>query len=158
MSKTFEVMFLPLAAVKLPLYPLHVESHQDRLQQASAVAADGFNARPVLIDENAIVVDGADTYCALYYNSIDKVKVLLVGGASEKELRTLRRALRALPNLNIYTDKLVADFECLLDAGYPIHSYIAGLIELLESFLPNAENHAEEILADATASPEAWES
>jgi len=67
-------MFLPLAAVKLPLYPLHVESHQERLQQASAVAADGFNARPVLIDENAIVVDGAETYCALYNNGIDKIK------------------------------------------------------------------------------------
>jgi hypothetical protein len=158
MSKTFELMFLPLAAVKLPLYPLHVESHQERLQQASAVAADGFNARPVLIDENAIVVDGADTYCALYNNSIDKVKVLLVGGASEKELRALRRALRGLPNLNIYTDKLVADFECLLDAGYPIHSFIAGLVELLESLLINPENDAETILADAAVPSEAWES
>jgi len=55
-----------------------------------------------------------------------------------------------LPNLNVYTDKLVADFECLLDAGYPIHSYIAGLIELLESLLPDAEA----ILADAAAPPE----
>lgn len=153
MSKTFEVMFLPLAAVKLPLLPLHVESHQERLQQANAVAADGFNARPVLIDENAIVVDGADTYCALYKNSIDTVKVLLVGGASEIELRALRRALRVLPNLNAYIDNLVADFECLLDAGYPIHSFIAGLVELLESLMTNAGP----VSADAS-STEAWKS
>jgi hypothetical protein len=158
MSKTFKVMFLPLAAVKLPLYPALVESHQDRLQQANAVAVDGFNARPVLIDENAVVVDGADTYCALYDNRIDTIKVLLVGGASEIEIRALRRALRVLPDLNIYTEKLVADFECLLDAGYPIHSFIAGLVELLESLLINPENDAETILADAAVPSEAWES
>jgi hypothetical protein len=149
MTSPFKIMFLPVAAVKLPLHPPRVETLQDRLQQANAVAADGFNARPVLIDENAIIVDGAVTYCALYNNGIDKVKVLLVGGASEKELHTLRRAIRVIPNLNTCVANLADDFECLLDAGYPIHSFIAGLIELLESFLPNPENDAEAILADA---------
>jgi hypothetical protein len=149
MSKTFEVMFLPLAAIKLPLHPLHVEGHEERSRQANAVAVDGFNARPVLIDENAIVVDGADTWCALHDNGIDTVKVLLVGGASAIELRALRRALLVLPNLNFYTDKLVADLECLLDAGYPIRPFIAGLVELFESLLINPDNDAETILADA---------
>lgn len=140
MSKTFKVMFLPLAAVKLPLYPAFVESPQDRLQQANAVGVDGFNARPVLIDENAVVVDGADTYRALYDNRIDTIKVLLVGGASEIEIRSLRRALRVLPNLNIYTENLFADLQCLLDAGYPIQPYIDGVVELFESLMDDPQN------------------
>ncbi len=147
-------VYVPLAAVKFPLHPLYVESHQERLQQENAVAIYGFNERPVLIDENALVVDGMETCCALYKHGIDKVKVLLVGGASEIELRTLRRALRVLPNLNFHTENLIADLECLLDAGYPIHSYISGLIELLESILPNIEP----VLVDAEDPAETWES
>ncbi len=155
MSKTFKVMFLPLAAVKLPLYPVFLESPQDRLRQANAVAVDGFNARPVLIDEDAIVVDGAETYCALYNNGIDKIQVLLVGGASEIEIRALRRALRVLPNLNIYTENLFADLQCLLDAGYPIQSYIAGLVELFESLMDDLQNDSAADLADGIAPREA---
>ena len=154
MSKTFEIMYLPLAAVKFPLRPFYVESHQERFQQENAIALYGFNERPVLIDENAIVVDGMETCCALYKHGIEKVKVLLVGGASEIELRTLRHALRVLPNLNTQTENLVADLECLLDAGYPIHSYISGLIELLESILPNVEP----VLVNAEDPTETWES
>jgi hypothetical protein len=153
MSKIFKVRFLPLAAVKLPLLPfLRVETRAERSQQASAVAADGFNARPVLIDDDAIVVDGAATYCALRENGIDRVKVMLVGGASEKELRELRRALGVLPDLNAYVDGLTAGFESLLDAGYPIHTFIAGVVEGLEAML---ESHG---LPDAAALSEAWES
>lgn len=142
MRKSFELMFLPLAAVKLPLHPLCVESPQDSLQQANAIAVQGFNERPVLIDENAIVVDGVETYSALLKHGIDKVKVLLVAGASEIELHALRSAIRVLPNLNFYTENLAADLQCLLDAGYPIHSYIAGVAELFESLTLNAEQKA----------------
>jgi hypothetical protein len=149
MFKFFQIRFLPLAAVKLPLHP-HVETVSERLQQASAVAADGFNARPVLIDDDAIVVDGAETYCALRHNGIERVKVLLVGDASEKELRDLRRALSVLPNLNANVDQLTEDLQCLLDAGYPMHRFIAGLVELFEALLESHE------LPDAAALREGW--
>jgi hypothetical protein len=148
MSTLFKSKILPLQAVKMPLDQLWVETPQDCLQQANAVAMDGFNQRPVLIDENAVIVDGAATYGALYSNGIDKVKVLLVGGASEKEIRALRRAVRMLPSLNDYSDQLVDSFQNLLDAGYPIHSFIAGVIELLASLLTGSEND-DIILADA---------
>jgi len=148
MSTLFKSTILSLQAVKMPLHQLWVETPQDCLQQANAVAMDGFNQRPVLIDENAVIVDGAAKYGALYSNDIDKVKVLLVGGASEKEIRTLRRAVRMLPSLNDYTDQLVDSFQNLLDAGYPIHSFIAGVIELLASLLSGSEND-DVIQADA---------
>src|ERR1700682_3929420 len=97
MSPPFKTKILALEAVKMPLHPPRDETVQDRLQQAHAVERDGCNVRPVLIDDNAVIVDGAATYAALYSNDIDKVKVLFVGGASEKDIRTLRRALRVLP-------------------------------------------------------------
>jgi len=151
MSTIFKSKVLPLQAVKMPLHQLWVETPQDCLQQANAVAMDGFNARPVLIDENAVIVDGAATYAALCSNGIEKVKVLSVGGASEKEIRTLRRAVRMLPSLNDYSDQLVDSFQNLLDAGYPIHSFIASVIELLACLLTRSEND-DAILPDATDS------
>jgi len=134
MVKFFQIKFVPLTAIKIPLHPLHVDTLSER-SQANAVAVDGFNTHPVLIDENAVVVDGVATLCALHENGIEKVKVLLIGGATEKELRELRRALAVLPNLNANVDRLTEDFECLLDAGYPIQTFIAGLVELLEALL-----------------------
>jgi hypothetical protein len=154
MTTPFKIKFLPLEAIKMPLHPLWVDTPQDRLQQANAVAMDGFNVRPVLIDENSVIVDGAATYAALYCNGIDKVKVLMVGGASEKDIRTLRRALRVLPSLNDYTDQLVDTFQNLLDAGYPIHSFIAGVIEVLASLLTASENDVRAMLADFGVSAE----
>jgi hypothetical protein len=153
MNKRFKTKILSLEAVKMPLHPLWVDTPQDRLQQANAVAMDGCNVRPVLIDENAVIVEGAATYAALYSNDIDKVKVLLVGGASEKDIRTLRRALRVLPSLNDYTDQLVDSFQNLLDAGYPVQSFIAGVIESLAYLLTVSQND-EAILADAAGPSE----
>jgi hypothetical protein len=149
----FRIKFLPLEAIKLPLHPPRDETPQDRLQQVNAVERDGCNVRPVLIDENAVIVDGATTYEALYSNDIDKVKVLLVGGASAKEIRTLRRALRVLPSLNDYTDQLVDSFQNLLDAGYPIQTFIAGVIETL-AYLLTVSPKDEAILADVAVPSE----
>jgi hypothetical protein len=133
MSKIFKVAFLPLSAVKVPVHPLHAETDQERSEQANAVAAG--EARPVLIDENAVVVDGVATCCALYENGIENVRVVLVGGASEKQIRALRRVLGVVPTLTDHVSQLTTDFERLLDAGYPIHPFIADLIELLEALL-----------------------
>lgn len=155
MTKIFEFKCLPLAAVKLPLYPLHYETDQERLQQANAVALQGFNARPVLIDENFTIIDGAQTYAALYCCGIDKVNVLLVDGASDIEIRALRRALRILPNLNVYTENLYADLQFLMDSGYPIQPYVAGVVELFESLMVVSQNDSAVGLADDAAFDEA---
>lgn len=155
MRKTFEFKCLPLVAVKLPLYPLNYETDRERLQQMNAVALAGFNARPVLIDESFTIIDGAQTYAALHSCGIDKVNVLLVGGASEIEIRALRRALRVLPNLNLYTENLFADLQCLLDAGYPIQPYIDGVVELFESLMVDPQNESATALADDAVSDEA---
>src|SRR4051812_2394718 len=60
----FRIKILPTKSIKPPEPPLWVESPQDRLQQAKAVARDGFNERPVLVDENAVLVGCAATYRA----------------------------------------------------------------------------------------------
>jgi hypothetical protein len=151
MTKFFQIKFVPLTAIKIPLHPLRIDTLSER-SQANAVAVDGFNARPVLIDENAVVVDGVATLCALHEKGIDSVKVMLVGGASAKELRELRRALGELPNLDANVDRLMEGLECLLDAGCPLQTYIAGLVESLEALL---ESYG---LPDAAAvSREAWD-
>lgn len=155
MPKTFEFKCLPLAAVKLPLYPLHYETDQERLQQANAVALQGFNARPVLIDENFTIIDGAQTYATLDSCGIDKVNVLLVDGASDIEIRALRRALHVLPNLNFYTENLYADLQFLMDSGYPIQPYVAGVVELFESLMVASQNESAADLDDGTASSDA---
>ena len=71
MSKKFKVAILPLSMLKVPLHPIHVETDQERSEQANAVAAG--EARPVLIDENGVVEDGVTTCCALYENGIENV-------------------------------------------------------------------------------------
>jgi hypothetical protein len=133
MSKIFKVAFLPLSALKVPLHPLHIETDQERSEQADAVAAG--EARPVLIDANAVVVDGVATCCALYENGIESVRVVLVDGASEKQIRALRSVLRVVPTLHDRAGQLTTDFERLLDAGYPIQPVIAGFVEVLEALL-----------------------
>jgi hypothetical protein len=133
MSKIFKVAILPLSALKVPLHPLHAEADQERSEQANAVATG--EARPVLIDENGVVVDGVATCCALYENGIENVRVVLVGGASEKQVRALRCVLGVVPTLNDRARQLIADLERLLDAGYPIHPFIAGFVEVLEALL-----------------------
>jgi hypothetical protein len=133
MSKIFKVAILPLSALRVPLHPLYAETDQERSEQANAVAAG--EARPVLIDANAVVVDGVATCCALHENGIENVTVVPVGGASAKQIRALRHVLGVVPTLNDRARELITDLERLLDAGYPIYPFIAGVVEVLEALL-----------------------